>query len=282
MADALLRFGVVTDCQYADIPTPPKSRRFYRQSPDKLREAVDTLNARGDLDFVIHLGDMVDKDFASYGVVMPIFRQLKFPRYQCLGNHDYSVEDAEKAKVPGALDMQANYYSFQRKGWRLIVTDGNEVSLFAHPAEHPQTALGKAVRASWNPQPAEWNGAVSQTQLSWLRDELDAAQAAGQHVLMFGHYPLLPRDSHNLWNASALLELVEEYRPLVKAFFCGHNHDGNYAAKHGAHFLNFMGMVDTKSNAFAVVEAQADVLRVTGYHREPHRELPLPAADFLP
>ena len=44
----LVRFGMVTDLHYADIPMgpclPPVGDRYYRESCRKLQEAVDVMN----------------------------------------------------------------------------------------------------------------------------------------------------------------------------------------------------------------------------------------------
>src|SRR5687768_14184937 len=57
----VLSIGILTDCQYADADTPPNSKRLYRESPKKLAAAIDHLNTMGDLDFMLHLGDAVDR-----------------------------------------------------------------------------------------------------------------------------------------------------------------------------------------------------------------------------
>jgi manganese-dependent ADP-ribose/CDP-alcohol diphosphatase len=282
MPAELLRFGVVTDCQYADIPTPAKSKRYYRLSPAKLTEAVAAFNAMGDLDFTVHLGDMIDQHFTSFSKVMPIFRQLRMPRYQCLGNHDFSLLDGEKNEVLKQLEMPAAYYAWEAKGWKCLMLDGNDISTFAHGKTHPTTLLAKRWQASRHPKLPDYNGALGTAQLEWVRSQLDDAKSAGQPVLIFGHYPVLPADSHVLWNAAELVDLVSEYAGVIKGCFCGHNHEGNYAARFGVPFLNFHGMVDTLTNAYARVEASADQLTVTGFGREPDRHLAYPLADFLP
>ena len=55
-------FGAIADCQYCDADTA--GVRQYRDSPAKLRAAVDHLNTL-DLEFTVHLGDFIDKDWES-------------------------------------------------------------------------------------------------------------------------------------------------------------------------------------------------------------------------
>jgi predicted phosphodiesterase len=273
----LLRFGIVTDCQYADIDTPKNSKRLYRLSPAKLQEAVDAFNAMGDLDFVIHLGDFIDKDFRSFDVVLPIYEKLKAPHYQVLGNHDYDVADEEKAQVARKMGLPAPYYAWSQKGWRLIVLDGNDISLFAHGKDSPKTAYAAAVqKGTTHRKLAAYNGGTSSTQLSWLRMELDLARLAGQKAILFCHYPALPIEGHALWNAEEIVDLIAEYPDTAPLWCCGHNHDGNYAVHEGIHFVNFKGMVDTPQNTYARVEADAQGATITGFGREPSRKLPFP------
>ena len=84
-AEPLFRFGAIADCQYCDKTS---GTRKYSDSPRKLHECVAHYN-KLDLTFVVHLGDFIDRDFASFDVVGPIFGQLKAPRYHVLGNHDF-------------------------------------------------------------------------------------------------------------------------------------------------------------------------------------------------
>ncbi len=272
----LFRFGVIADCQYADADATPV--RLYRLASKKLEEAVAFLNTQ-ELAFTIHLGDFIDRDWASFDIVSPIYERLKAPHYHLLGNHDYSVDDALKAKVPERLGMPARYYEFTREipKWRFLVLDGNEVSVLAHPKGSPEYREGEAVRKSFPDPPPDWSGGMGQEQIAWLEEKLTAARAAGEKVILFCHYPLFPKGVHNLWNDAELLALVARHQETVVAWMNGHNHDGNYGEKDGVHFVNFKGMLDTKLNAYAIVEVFPTAIRITGYGREPSRVLAIPA-----
>jgi predicted phosphodiesterase len=275
-----LRLGIVTDCQYADIDTPEKSKRLYRLSPKKLQEAVDTFNGMDDLHAVCHLGDMIDRDVASYAKVMPIFASLKAPRYQLLGNHDYDVLAQEKINVPKLLGMEKPYYSFIKEGWRLIMMDGNEVSLFSHPKEDPATAAAKEIQKNAKGRKrVDFGGGLGPAQRQWLADELAAARKAGQRVVLLCHYVLLPLGPHSLWDADEVLEIIKPYADIAPIWLNGHNHDGSYIAKHGIHFLNLRGMVDTEKNTYARLELSPQEIKVIGFGREPNRTLKVPAPD---
>ena len=127
----LFRFGVIADCQFADIPDHEEWNRRFRLSPGKLKQAVADLNTR-DLEFVVNLGDSIDQIFASFDVVLPIFATLKAPVRHALGNHDYDVAAGERDGVIKKFGLPSGHYSWQRRGWRFIMLNGCAVSLFAH------------------------------------------------------------------------------------------------------------------------------------------------------
>ncbi len=277
-----LAIGIVTDCQYADVDTPPNSRRRYRLSRQKLGEAVDYFNGMEDLSFVLHLGDMIDRDVHSYQNVVPVYRRLKMPHYQVIGNHDYTIDDAAKAGVPGLLEMEHRYYSVTAGRWRFVILDGNEVSLFSHAKTSLETAAAAQYARTSTRKLTEWSGGIGQDQLAWLRVQLDQARRESKAVVLCCHYPVLPIGPHALWNAEEVLQLLREFPGNIAAWFNGHNHDGDYTGRHGIHFLNYRGMVETETNCFARVEFFPDRIRVIGSGREPSRDLRLPAPDAAP
>jgi manganese-dependent ADP-ribose/CDP-alcohol diphosphatase len=87
-----------------------------------------------------------------------------------------------------------------------------------------------------------FNGALSQQQLTWLRDELDDAKQQGQRVLVFGHCPLHPgsvgeRLRTLTWNYQDVLKELWQAGNVV-ATFSGHIHQWNcHRDEHGVtHF----------------------------------------------
>ena len=271
----LFSFGVIADAQYCECD--PAIGRYYRNSTDKLADALQTLNQH-DLAFILDLGDLIDRDFSSFDTVLKVYEQSNFQVYRTLGNHDFSVADGQKSEVANRLGLdQAAYYDFVYLGWRFIVLNGNEVSTFAHPSgsEEARAAAEKLEalekRGAVNARP--WNGGISQQQLSWLESKLEAAKQEKQKVIVANHFPVYPENSHNLWNDSELVDLLIRY-PQVVAYFNGHNHAGNYGQKEHIHFLNFKGMVETEDeNSFARVEVFTDRLEVKGHGRESPRSM---------
>lgn len=276
----LFRFGVVSDPQYA--PVPPRLTRFYSNSLAKLADAVETFN-KADLQFVVTLGDIIDRHHESFGHILPVYDRLKHPSVFVLGNHDFEVGADHLASVLRTTGLKRAYYDFAGGGYRFVVLDGNDVSLFAHPvgSDRHREASGrldklKAVGAA-NAQ--TWNGTMSEAQFAWLDEVLARAKAAGERLILFNHYPAYPANEHNLWDEARLLKAVGN-SPHVVAYFNGHNHAGNYGAHAGTHFVNFRGMVETAAEtAYAIVEVYPDRLEIKGFGVEPSRTLPMPGPD---
>ncbi len=270
----LVSFGLLTDVQYADAA--PEGERHYRDSLAKLKDAAADL-AREKLPFSLHLGDVIDRDFSSFAAVLPLFEGLGHPVRHLLGNHDYSVKDAEKAGVIKTLGMPADYYSFQASGVRFLMLDTNDVSTYKHPANAPeQTAANaemKSLDGANNAKP--WNGGASPAQLAWLEKELAAADAAGEPAIICGHHPLIPEEGLQAWNSRTILEVIERH-PSSLAYFCGHNHAGAQALSNGLPCITFKSILHQPGvTAYSVVRLFKDRLVIEGRGREKSREVPL-------
>ena len=269
--EARFSFASIADCQYCNVEG--KGVRKYSVSDKKLRSCVEHLNTL-ELSFVIHLGDFIDKDFESFDVVGPIFDDLKAPHHHVLGNHDFSVADDKKRMVPAKLGLENRYYMFQRKGWRFLALDGNDVSFHAWPKGSPEYKFAAQYYAEKEIKGPKWNGGLGAEQLDWLKSHLIEAESAQEKVILFCHFPVFPANAHNLWNAEEVVQLLEQY-DCVKAYLNGHNHAGNYAEKNGIHYLTFKGMVDTVETSYSVIDVFGDRLESVGFGREPNRNMPL-------
>jgi manganese-dependent ADP-ribose/CDP-alcohol diphosphatase len=264
--DSQISFGLLADLQYCN--SDPAYNRFFKNSPDKLRKALNEFG-RHKLDFIIQLGDLIDHDEQSFQGILPLFDQVKVPLYHVLGNHDYEVSEAYKTKVPDVLSTD-RFYNFKLGNWRFIVLDGNEISTFANnknsenykEAEKILTAENKPVNANF------WNGGIGKKQLKWLNSILEDASENDENVMIFCHYPIFPSHRHNLLNDKEVLELIGKYH-CVKAWFNGHNHNGNYGQSENIHFINMKGMVETENKyAFSVVTLGKPGIIIDGYGSE--------------
>jgi 3',5'-cyclic AMP phosphodiesterase CpdA len=271
------RFGVIADPQFAPIPnTYGVKTRYYSNSVWKLTEAIERLNQEK-LEFVITLGDMIDRYWESFQYVLPLYDGLKHEKFFLLGNHDFNVPSEYLPSLVRTVGLTSTYYDFTRGAYRFIVLDGNEISLFAPPKGDPRKALAEKrladLRASGAVNAQTYNGSLSDTQFTWLQRKIQEATTANQKVVIFNHYPVFPTNELNLWDSERIVKLVCD-TPNVVAYFNGHNHAGNYAQKSGKHFLTFRGMVETPTEtAYAIIEVLPDRLEVKGFGVQESRTL---------
>ena len=270
----LVRFGAIADPQYA--PAAPRGSRFYANSLWKLSVAIEELN-KEELDFVITLGDIIDRHVDAYNHILPLYQKVETDNWFVLGNHEYSVGKDYVQTVPMYLGMKDRYYSFVENGVRFITTDGNDLSTYATPKDTPRGEEAEAMFNSLVEADAinakTWNGGISNEQFDWLREELEAAKAADELVIVFNHFPAAPDDMHNLWNYKDMQALLGEY-DNVMAYFNGHNHAGNYGEVDGVHYVTVEGMLETAdTSAYAVIEVYDDRVVMNGFGRASDREL---------
>jgi len=275
MESPLFSFGLLGDPQYADVN--PAGSRHFRASLGKLKACIARLNQEG-LEFVVTVGDIIDRDFASIAPIMKIYEGLKAEHRSLLGNHDFSVDDQFKAKVPAALGMKARYLSDTRKGWRFIRLDATELASYAHSKEssrfeETQKNL-QALKASGGNTTKHYSHGIGEQQMAWLRKELEDSAVQGQRALIFNHFPAMRNGIPvRSWNSRALVDLLEQHKHVV-AYFNGHHHAGRYHEHHGIHYLNVKGMVETaKDTAYSIVKVYPDRLEIHGFGTEPKRNL---------
>jgi manganese-dependent ADP-ribose/CDP-alcohol diphosphatase len=272
---AQVKIGIFADCQYCDCETA--GQRYYRNSLSKLNDCVSTFNKTENLQFVVGLGDLIDRDFSSFEKVNKVLNQSQNEVFHVTGNHDLSVQTENIDKVPSQLNLDKTYYSFDKENWRFIFLNGNEITLQSTNPEivKQAKAILKQLKSDNKPNNKDWNGGMSTEQISWLKQELKNAEQQNKKVILFCHYPLLPFEAHALWNAEEVLQILQE-SGLVKAWINGHNHAGNYAIKNGIHFITMQGMVDTESkNAFSILTLSNNKIEIEGFGREISRSLPI-------
>jgi len=206
------------------------------------------------------------------------------PVHHVLGNH---CLDLPKAAVLARLRAPAagRYTVPLAPGWRLVGLDTTEMS--GHSQEGPESAAAKEAAAFLaarplsddHPQMSPWNGGVGAGQLAWLQDELVAAAAAGDRVVVAGHHQAGPgaaaRRSHAAWNHDAIYAALEN--SPARLYLAGHDHEGGYAAAGGVHWLTLEAICEAPpgSNAYAVLHFYGDRVVVEGVGAAVSRELAL-------
>jgi manganese-dependent ADP-ribose/CDP-alcohol diphosphatase len=274
--EPILKIGLIADPQYCNCDATPDNR-FYREILNRLPAAIDTMN-KTKVDFVMNLGDMIDKDEDSYAAILPFFKRLTMPYYNLLGNHDlYSVSDEYLSTILDRYEMPDFYYDLSYGPWRFIVLDGTELgeySRFLHPELAEESdSLWRLVQGNVNAHP--WNGGIGRKQQLWLRSRLQEALDQQQNVIVFCHFPVYPYELPNtLFNSSQIVDLLEDF-PNMIAFIAGHQHEGAYGNKNGIHYITQKAMVDTMDiNSFAILEIYPDLLRIKGFGNISDTELP--------
>jgi predicted phosphodiesterase len=274
----IFSFGILADPQYAACKPDEAMNRYFASSLAKVTDAIAVFN-RHELAFVVTLGDLIDGGSKNFADILPLYERLRHRSLLLPGNHDFAITAKQLADVYGLLNMPAPYHDFAMGGMRFIVLDGSDISLFAPPLNDPRRAIATErlteLKATGAINAQTWNGSLSDTQFAWLTQTLDAAQAAGERVVIFCHYPVFPANEHNLWDAPDILALLKRYSCFA-AWFCGHNHAGNFGEIDGQYFVNFKGIVDTPDeNTFAIADIYADRIDIRGFGREDSRSLPL-------
>lgn len=273
----ILSFGIMADCQYADKDdedfvvsgTHHMYHNRYRQSADKLRQAVETFNDF-DLAFVVHLGDFVDRGIEEANGIIETIRELKAPFWHVLGNHDFAGSEDDHTRLYKKYGIENSYYAKQINGYRFIILDTNEVSIIKHPEGTMGWNMGKKMIQEAHEagmlQAYDWNGGIGAEQQEWLEVQLNEAKAANEKVILFAHHPVFPPGVLNALNDEQIMCLIEKY-PNVIAYINGHNHLGAFGYRKNVPYLTVPGMLQTETNAYGIVTVYENKIDVNGYGR---------------
>lgn len=283
-----LAVGLISDVQYAEIEE--FKRRHFKLSRGKLDQAIAEMNAnRTHLDFVLHLGDLVDHDMAKYlPILKPILAKLKYPLYHVLGNHDFlGTAESKFSTIHQQLGMPSRYYSFlagpSHFRYRFIVLDGNDLSLYSTISGSPERKEAEAIYWSLKKRKAKnaqkFNGAIGGKQLEWLKAQLNetCSTPGGQRAVIVLHHPMRPKNEPtNLWNDLVVVPIVSSYHCVV-AVINGHAHryiyDYHHYVKQGSndrypdhqiHFITFGGMVQSPFTSYGFADFYDNDLHIHG------------------
>lgn len=240
--------------------------------------AINEFNPRA----CLQLGDIVDgnetaaETKSDFAAVLSTLKPLTMPILNTLGNHCLDVE-YEHLVEKSNMNTTGTYYSYDLSSrWRLLVLDTVEVSVQRDPT--CMQALEYLRTHEHEPNAKPWNGTISETQRAWLKEELKQARTKGCFIIVCGHLPLVKEAAIEMlvmWNHNDIVELLEEYKDTVKAYFAGHHHGGGYAERNRIHHVTFEGLIDSKvdDGAYAFVTLKDDEIVIEGYGATTSRKL---------
>jgi manganese-dependent ADP-ribose/CDP-alcohol diphosphatase len=306
----LVSFGLITDIQYADVDDGTSydglKQRRYRNSLNLLKEAIKNWSIdreRDNLRFLIQLGDIIDAKAhknnhrdEALAKILGEFSQIPIKLYHIWGNHElynYYRKDLINTQLNSAKEANlnaledSNYYTIDvNETLRLICIDFYQFSILGYDTDHviyqeahkfltshnknqdlndPTSLRGHGKRFT------AFNGALSDTQLKWLREELEKCKENKLKAIIVGHVPVHPKGASSpmclAWNYREILELFGTFEKTIVAYFCGHDHDGGYFRdKHNIHHITFPAVLETppNSNAYATVKVYKDHVSVVG------------------
>jgi predicted phosphodiesterase len=190
--EAGLQFAIVSDTHLGRNDSKTPARQW--------RQAVEELAAMP-VDFVLHLGDIVDRGREEqYPIYKEIRDGLGKPIYEIAGNHDPAELFAKHIRKTG--DM-----SFVHRGIRFVLF-GN-----ARSDSH--------------------DGFISDGQLEWIEVECAAAAKAQQQVIICTHVPIhTNRPPDRAWyvkpanGQTGFYEIMRRHESRIAAVFQGHFHNG--------------------------------------------------------
>ena len=261
-----VRFGIVTDVHYADVPDNVSMNRFYNQSLTKVLECVTVMN-REKVDFLIELGDLKDQgnppdESATLNYLSIIEDQLgKFngPLYHVLGNHDHdSISKGQflSAVTNDGFPRALNYYSFNKDSFHFVVLDTNF------------TAAG----AEYDHGNFDWTDAhLPAVQLNWLINDLNVHKMP---TIVFVHHqldaPAITDKRHCPDNADEIRRILEQSGQVLGTFQ-GHYHKGGLNKINNIFYYTVKAVVEgsgPENNNYAIVEIGEDLsVKITGFRK---------------
>lgn len=208
------------------------NRKLSKLAPAVLDSVLQQGAARGDIQAVLSLGDLIEHsgaaisehlraetDEKNFRNTLRSFDSLTVPTLHCIGNHPLMIlmEDV----ITSALGLEQPYYARDIGEHRIIMLH----SRFRHKRDSGGHKSGSGIY-------------IDDQQLSWLRKELESTD---RNVLVCSHHPLDDQDLRgNIWfekypqcahteNRRDVQEILATYGNVV-AVASGHTH-WNYLSK---------------------------------------------------
>lgn len=286
-----VRLGVFTDIQFAwkedrvvhgacknvtDDQKKAVRTQYFKRALPKTASAVAALNA-ADVSVTVQLGDIIDGNSSieltrsELATVLEVLHPLRAPILHVVGNHCLS---AGRSHLLHALQLKHSYYTYKvSPKWAVVVIDTVDMST-AHDDPNVQAEATKYLDThQGEPNAHEWNGGLGAEQKAWLQQKFELMRQNNMWVIVCGHIPVCLSPEYNersgyvVWDSQSVADLFSHYSDVVKAYFSGHFHEGDYTLQRGIHYVTFEAILESQSEegAWAEVELHNDRIVINGH-----------------
>lgn len=207
--EALLRIGIFSDIHLDLMPDGERRLKMFMEDMNIVKP-----------DIIMQLGDFCSPHEKNTPYVKLV--NSYGPVYHVIGNHDTDYGFTFD-QVVAFMKMKAPYYSFDAKGYHIVVLNGND-----RPA-------GDTSR---------WPSYIGREQLEWLEKDLHATRLP---VLVFCHQGMDVNVPGGMTHASRVRVVLERANTLagfqkVQVVFSGHHHQDYHNTINGIHYLQINSM----------------------------------------
>ena len=233
---------------------------YFQQKPypEKLEQLLKLLDQwiaeKGDINLIVHGGDMVDKATETNIRNAKEMFQLSIPVSLCLGNHDLTSPNALGLWINEAPEFFSNS--------------------FATYSTHYDDCIIHIIPNQWCSTEYYWeleqDCHLTQTQTGLLEDALK--EHPDKVHLLFTHSPVfgVPSEQTGFIEpfhepgelfSNTITELVYHY-PQIKGVFSGHNHINTHIGGNGAHYITASSFIEVPFE-FKLIELDHELLKMT-------------------
>ncbi|MDI3499574.1 MAG: alkaline phosphatase [Synergistaceae bacterium] len=248
-------FAVLSDLHMA-LNEPENTWKMFHYNQDVLSWAIDEINKRQDIDFVLVPGDLTkDSEPYNHRAVKAMLDKLNVPYYVIPGNHDVKKDWMPQGNL-GVADFARYYaghgYDGSGRSWYSVDPVPGLHLIGLDSASHPKFSNS-------------WGGDVSDEQIKWLEDDLKAN--ADKTVLVMVHHALIKHEGKDdprnyAENADVVKEILREGG--VKLVITGHLHVTDIAEEDGLYDISSPA-ISSYPLAYRVMELSGDELSVNTF-----------------
>jgi predicted phosphodiesterase len=212
--DVVFRFLQINDTHYQTeaLQPPPVNFQGANQRAEWLCEALRRGDFIPQVDFMLHVGDLVNTAYESeFVATKELMDRTGIPYHTTVGNHDnHNAEgDADKEAPYRQIIGDQFHYTFTHKGLGFVIANNSGSAT----AELTKQAIDERERN--------------------LRSHLESH--ADRPVIVACHIPVVPMRDEAILKSSfdiptykvaepGMLRIIEEHRHHVTAVLCGHLH----------------------------------------------------------